>query len=458
MTDPTRARQLDELDTVNLCVRILTSARNELYLNMHFLDLSLHSLGYEADPAMPTIGTDGFVIRYNPDHLFDLYRRGRVYVNRAYLHMVFHCLFCHMDTRGERAAGYWNLACDIAMEFIIDGLYRKCVHVPSPPFRRDVYLRLQKKLEVLTAEGIYRRLQEMELTEAQYRRMAAEFLVDSHDLWYEEKTRKQAVPRQNRWNDNREKLQTRMESMSQEESQSEDEGNLMEQVRAENREHYDYKRFLRKFAVLKEETRVDDDAFDYAYYTYGMEHYGNMPLIEPLESKEIFRVEDFVIVVDTSMSCSGELVRRFLDETYAVLSESESYFKKINIHIIQCDDQVRSDERITSREQMEQYMRDFTIQGKGGTDFRPAFEYVNGLRARGEFTKLRGLLYFTDGKGIYPVKMPPYDTAFVFIKDQYRDESVPAWAMKLVLDAEDLAEEKQGAAARKEAAPAVTMA
>ena len=251
MTDPTRARQLDELDTVNLCVRILTSARNELYLNMHFLDLSLHSLGYEADPAMPTIGTDGFVIRYNPDHLFDLYRRGRVYVNRAYLHMVFHCLFCHMDTRGERAAGYWNLACDIAMEFIIDGLYRKCVHVSPSPFRRDIYLRLQRKLEVLTAEGIYRRLQEMELTEAQYRRLAEEFLVDSHDLWDEEKTRKQAVPRQNRWNDNREKLQTRMESMSQEESQSEDEGNLMEQVRAENREHYDYKRFLRKFAVLK---------------------------------------------------------------------------------------------------------------------------------------------------------------------------------------------------------------
>ncbi len=452
MTDPTRERQLDELDTVNLCVRILTSARNELYLNMHFLDLSLSCLGYEADPAMSAIGTDGFVIRYNPDYLFGLYRRGRVYVNRAYLHMVFHCLFCHMDTRGERAAGYWNLACDIAMESIIDGLYRKCIHVSPSPFRRDIYLRLQKKLQVLTAEGIYRQLQEMELTEAQYQRMADEFLVDSHDLWYEEKTQKQAVPRQSRWNDNREKLQTRMESMSREEAQSEDERSLLEQVRAENRERYDYKKFLRKFAVLKEETGIDDDSFDYAYYAYGMEHYGNMPLIEPLESREIFRVEDFVIVIDTSMSCSGELVRRFLDETYAVLSESESYFKKINIHIIQCDDQVRADARITGRGQMEQYMRDLTLQGKGGTDFRPAFEYVDSLRARGEFTKLRGLLYFTDGKGIYPVKMPSYDTAFIFIKDQYQDESVPAWAMKLVLDAQDLEREGQGVTARPHSA------
>ncbi len=439
MVDPIRARQLDELDTVSLCVRILTTARDELYLNMHFLDLSLSSLGYEADPAMPTLGTDGFVIRYHPEYLFRLYRRGRVYVNRAYLHMVFHCLFCHMDTRGGRETGYWNLACDIAMESIIDGLYQKCVHVSPTPFRREAYLRLNKKLRVLTAEGIYRQLQEMKLSEAEFQHMTEEFLVDNHGLWEEEAVQKQAIPRQSRWNDNREKLQTRMEAQSEEEAQSKDERNLLEQVQAENRERCDYRRFLRKFAVLKEEVLVDDDAFDYAYYTYGMEHYGNMPLIEPLESKEIFRIEDFVLVIDTSMSCSGALVRRFLDETYAVLSETESYFKKINIHIIQCDDQVRSDRLITSREEMESYMRDFTISGKGGTDFRPAFDYVNRLRAQGAFTKLRGLLYFTDGKGIYPVKMPPYDTAFVFIKDQYQDESVPAWAMKLILDAEDLA-------------------
>lgn len=438
MTDPVRHRQLQELDMVNLCVRILSASRNELYLNMRFLDISLSSLGFEADPSIPTLGTDGFVLRYNPDYLCGLYRRGRVYVNRAYLHMVFHCLFCHMDTIGKRTRDYWDLACDIAMESVIDSLYKKCVHVAPSPYRRDIYLRLNKRMKVLTAEGIYQALLEMNLTEKQYNRLAAEFLVDCHDLWYEEKTRSQAVPRQSKWNDNREKMQTRMEAMSQEESQSEDDKNLLEQVQIENRERYDYKNFLRKFAVLKEEVQVDQDAFDYIYYTYGLEHYGNMPLIEPLESKEICRIEDFVIVVDTSMSCSGQLVKRFLEETYSVLSESESYFKKINIHVIQCDDQVRSDALITSQKQMEEYMRDFTIQGKGGTDFRPAFEYVDSLRAQGAFAKLKGLLYFTDGKGIYPVKMPPYDTAFVFIKDQYQDESVPAWAIKLILDEDQI--------------------
>ena len=64
-------------------------------------------------------------------------------------------------------------------------------------------------------------------------------------------------------------------------------------------------------------------SFDYVFYTYGLSLYGNMPLVEPLESREISRVEDFVIVIDTSMSCSGDLVRRFLEETYDVLSEAD---------------------------------------------------------------------------------------------------------------------------------------
>ena len=145
-------------------------------------------------------------------------------------------------------------------------------------------------------------------------------------------------------------------------------------------------------------------------------------------------------MIDTSMSCSGTLVRQFLEETYSVLSESESFFHKVNIYIIQCDDQIRSDALVTDQKQMEEYMRNFTIKGKGGTDFRPAFEYVNQMRAKGEFTKLKGLLYFTDGKGIYPVKPPSYDVAFIFISENggslCQEASVPPWAIKLVLEGE----------------------
>ena len=87
-------------------------------------------------------------------------------------------------------------------------------------------------------------------------------------------------------------------------------------IRLKEDRQYDYREFLRKFAVFREELTVDPDSFDYNFYTYGLSLYGNMPLIEPLETREVKKVSEFVIVIDTSMSCQGDLVKRFLEETY----------------------------------------------------------------------------------------------------------------------------------------------
>lgn len=436
MIDPTRQRQLEELDLVNLCTEILGNARNELYLNMRFLDVALSSLMFESDPSCGGLTTDGFILYYHPDYLCSLYRSSRIRVNRAYLHVILHCLFLHMDTRKKRDIRYWNLACDIAAESILDDIYQRCVYVRKSPYRRSLYLNFGEKLKVLNAEGIYEFLKGMNLSEGGISQMEVEFFVDDHKPWEEEESRSKTEQRKNQWDDNREKLQTELETFAGE--ASEDSESLLDQLRVENRERYDYKQFLRKFSVMKEEIQVDPDSFDYVFYTYGLSMYGNMPLVEPLETKEVHRIEDFVIVIDTSMSCSGELVKCFLEETYSVLGESESYFKKINIHIIQCDERIQADQLITNKEEMKAYMREFTVVGQGGTDFRPAFEYVNQLVRLGRFTRLRGLIYFTDGKGIYPVKRPAYETAFVFMEDQYEDLSVPPWAIKLILTPDDI--------------------
>jgi len=82
------------------------------------------------------------------------------------------------------------------------------------------------------------------------------------------------------------------------------------------------------------------------------------------------------------------------------------------------------------------------LHGLGGTDFRPVFEYVNGLVDRKEFENLKGLIYFTDGYGDFPKKKPPYDTAFVFVENENNTAAnnydIPSWAMKLVLREEEL--------------------
>lgn len=108
-------------------------------------------------------------------------------------------------------------------------------------------------------------------------------------------------------------------------------GNMIQQLKELNREKYDYAVFLRKFAVMGETMKVNDEEFDYIFYTYGLKLFKNIPLIEPLEYKEEKRIRDFVVAIDTSGSTSGETVQKFLNKTYNILKNSESYFSKVNI-------------------------------------------------------------------------------------------------------------------------------
>ena len=420
----------------DICGEILRNARNELYLNLRFMDTALSALLFSPDTQRRGVATDGFCLRFQPEDLVLLYRRGRVYVNRIYLHMVLHCIFLHMDTRRGREKNLWDLSCDIAAEALIDGFLIKALRLPPSPARREMYERLKKQTAVMNAQSIYDALEKEAFSEGRLKRIAAEFYADSHDLWEDDRKPGRSRERQNRWEEIRQTMETEMETFSK--MPSGEAGDLRTQIHIENREQTDYREFLRQFSVMRETMQMDMDAFDYIYYDYGLRTYGNMPLIEPLETKEIKKIQEFVIVIDTSMSCSGDLVKKFLSQTYQVLSESESFFTQVNVRILQCDEKVQSDRKIENQKDLARYMDQMEILGQGGTDFRPAFEYVNQLILEGEFTNLKGLIYFTDGKGIYPVQAPPYDTAFVFVKDQYSDESVPPWAMKVILDEDDL--------------------
>ena len=82
------------------------------------------------------------------------------------------------------------------------------------------------------------------------------------------------------------------------------------------------------------------------------------------------------------------------------MKQEESFFKKINLHIIQCDAEVQQDVKITTQAEFDEYIKTMQLHGFGGTDFRPAFRYVNSLIEEKKLKNMRGLLYFTDGKGI----------------------------------------------------------
>ena len=232
------------------------------------------------------------------------------------------------------------------------------------------------------------------------------------------------------WEDISKRTEQEIEHSSKE--KQEEQGSLAWFLRLEQKKYTDFRDFLRRLSVDREEMEVDLDSFDYGYYYYGLEQYGNMPLIEENEYREGRKLQELVIAIDTSHSTKGEMVKGFLEETAGILKQKDAFFQKVKVHILECDDELRKDICLENVEDLEQYSKNFAVKGGYGTDFRPVFRYVSDLQKRGELKNLKGLMYFSDGKGRYPKEAPPYVTAFVFPKgEDIDDDNVPFWAMKL---------------------------
>lgn len=241
------------------------------------------------------------------------------------------------------------------------------------------------------------------------------------------------------WKDISERIQSELENFCKEQGYGS--GNFIQSLKEINRERYDYTEFLKKFAVTGEVMKIDMDEFDYNYYSYGLQLYGNVALIEPLEYKDVKRIREFVIAIDTSGSVSGSLVQGFITKTYNILKNTDSFFSKVNIWIIQCDSTIQEAVQITSQEEFDKYIKKMELKGFGGTDFRPVFKYVDNMLKKRLLTNLKGMIYFTDGYGTFPKYKPKYETAFAFMRNDYERygiPDVPVWAIKLILEEDDI--------------------
>ena len=452
---------------LRLADEILKLSQSTLMIKLRFLDMALSR--FRLTPREGVLGTDGRAFCYDPWRVLEMYRANRYDVNRLTLHSLVHCIAGHMftDPAVDRRLG--DLACDMAAENVVLELDVSAEEAPERSGKMTELRRFSGKNGLLTAPRIYARLRSAQLGETRLRELETLFRRDDHTLWYQtagrlltgEEPEEQEgdepngrVPElrtaaadevlplneeeENRrfWKYVAERIQTDLETTSVKYGAMA--GTLLQNLREVNREHHDYADFLRRFAVSGETMKLDTDEFDYIYYTYGLTLYGNMPLIEPLEYRDTKRIKEFVIAIDTSGSVKGELVQRFVEKTYSVLMQQESFFTKINLHIIQCDAVVQEDKKITDREGFEEYLKTMQIRGLGGTDYRPVFEYVDGLIRAGEFTNLKGLIYFTDGFGRFPAKQPDYTTAFVFLNDELANPQVPVWAIRLVLQSDEI--------------------
>lgn len=414
----------------SLASEVIRLAHDGILINMRFLDVALDKLKLEEREQMGAFAFDGSKLYYDPALLLARYRKEPHFAVRLYLHVLLHCIFYHSYQTDKLERELWDLSTDIAVENTVLEMSLHLAALPSDAVLRGRLDILKKQAGGLTAEKLYRHFRIEQPSGKALKEWRELCHYDEHLYW----DRKEELTLSGEeWRKVSERVKADLKSFSKDKNNGQ---SMEENLKEATREKYDYSDFLRRFMTMGETIQINDDEFDYIYYTYGLSHYGNMPLVEPLEYKDANKIRDFVIAVDTSASCRGELVQAFLNKTYQMMQQKENFFRKINVHIIQCDNEVRSDTKITCQEEFDAFMKNGRLKGFGSTDFRPVFEYVEALREAGEFADLKGLLYFTDGYGIYPERMPDYDTAFIFLREDGEAPEVPPWAIKIVLNGE----------------------
>lgn len=425
--------------TSRLAAEILQLARDSILVQMRFLDVALSRLKPVERPQINVVATDGVSLYYDPVYVLRKYRDEPGYGARLYLHVLLHCIFYHSFQYGKVDAAIWDLAADIAVENTILEMGLSFTKLQTDVDAQAVLQKLKSDIGSLTAERIYHYFRKNPPLQEEMEELQWLFVRDSHELW-KPSGEEELVITQEMWKKISERVKADLKSFSKGKTNSESlEKNLAEATR----DRYDYARLLQRFTVMGEDVQINEDEFDYIYYTYGLSHYGNMPLIEPLEYRDAKKVKEFVIALDTSASCRGAVLQGFLRRTYSILKGTEHFFQKINVHIIQCDSEIRSDVKITCEEDFDEFIKKETLKGFGSTDFRPVFDYVDELLAEGEFENLKGLIYFTDGYGVYPERMPDYDVIFAFLDEDDRSPAVPPWAIRVTLSGDEL-EESEG--------------
>jgi len=440
-----------------------------------FLRAPIEQMERIPDDSVEGLATDGLSLFYGPNAAPDA---------TAVAHLLMHCLFRHPvvpegvvpKELASRRMPLWDLACDVSAEYLRGEFF------PSGEadfVRREIAEVLPEDVDPRVAGAVYRAL--MDLFEDELAPLYARFRRDDHRYWYASPYRTSfaspyrtsfASPPQFRdgeWAEPENRVgkappgrhdshDARASTYAQWLAEALEQrwpspdalpggtvrtgrhglapGSREERMLLRAEGQYDFSRYLRRFATTREELRLDLDSFDAIYYYYGLRRFGNMPLIEPLEVTESFKVESLVIAIDTSGSCTRSIVQRFLAEIERILLCHDSFFSDMEIHIVQCDAIVQSHVVIRSVEAWKKYAKELVIRGRGGTNFTPVFELVERLRRGGALKRLKGLIYFTDGDGVYPRKPPPYETAFVFATRKALSYSLPKWIVPLCLERE----------------------
>lgn len=406
----------------------LTGARTRLILEKPFLGALVLRLPLKAaNPDWcPTTATDARSFYYNPEYIDALSMAETQFMLS---HEALHCALSHFARRQHRVKHKWDLACDYAINPLLvdDGL--------TPPPNSL----LMPNYKGMTAEEIYPLIDDNDDSET----------LDQHA--YDSDSKNQSNDSGLREDD------LRQQSGSQEPEQS-DEGGSAKSKTEPNRsdggapppepltpgeqetlsvqwqqrlagaaqqamqagklggelkrmiDHLLQPQLPWRMLLARYMTNIARD--DYSYMRPSRRE-GDF-ILPSLRSQHL----ELVVGVDTSGSIKDSEIDEFIDEIDALKGQIRA-----RVTLLPCDATL-CDGAPFLFEPWDQFKRPDTIQGGGGTSFRPVFDWV---RQQGSQPDL--LVYFTDADGEFPASEPPFPVVWLI-----KGKSKIPWGQRIQLN------------------------
>jgi len=422
---------------------ILYHSRKKLALEHPAFVSAIYLLTEQECPAPGPLWTDGRTLYYHPASVVADFSAHKNSIANQLLHIIAHGLLGHFRKRLGQEDPLFDAAADLkATSFLEDA---NAMDFSHKHISRETILMLRSK-ERLSLEAIYlsptTTQQAQEIVDA-----ALPLRQDDHSFWNQIPPPEQSgcLPSGGEGD-----IDALWETAQQQVAESLDQqgfgsaaGELSDTFREVDESGVNYREFLREFITPKELQEIDPDSINRLWYHVGLSLTGDTPLVEPDETREDAPALKLIIALDTSGSCSGQVMTGFLNELLSILRDGG---RKMELTLIQCDAEIQNVQTLSRDDCVEEILSGYQAFGWGGTDFCPVFDYANKLQQEGE--PVRGLLYLSDGFGSFPDERPSYPVAFLFPRDEDEDfwtPDIPEWVTQVRITDNDLLEIKREA-------------
>lgn len=377
-------------DTINQAKEAIIKARVALVMSHPFFGALALRLKPVADPTCKTMWTNGVHLGYNPAYVMSMTPHE---VQGTICHEVLHCANGHIWRRDARHPKKWNIACDYAIDPIVEdaGMVQKDKLI-NPAWKGKA------------SEEIYTLLPDAPdgggNQPSQGSGDQGDGTSDGNDPGegdygpgaVRDGDRQTAAEMESDW-----KVAT-IQAAQVAKAQGKLPASLELFIGEITRPKIDWKSELRRF--IQQAARND-----YSWKRPNPRYMASGLYLPSLHSEQMPAI---VVAVDTSGSIGHAELNAFASEINGIADEA----RPETIHVVYCDAKVAHVDKFEAGEQIV-----INPKGGGGTDFAPVFEYVaeQGIEPA-------CLIYLTDLCGSFPRQAPDYPTLWVSTE---RDMEVP---------------------------------